>query len=295
MKYLLAVSVIAMLSAPAYAGKKIDKTLEVDPTGKVEISVVRTDIDVEVWDKSEVRVTGELDDATEKFIFETSGSKTIIKIELDDGLFHGNWHSSNGELSIFVPKGSTVESGGVSGDLNVTGVLGGVSLHTVSGDIDLKDVADFIEVETVSGDVEVQDCTGKMKLASVSGDITANGNASHFDANTVSGDVNAEIGLSERVDLSTVSGDVEIEFELATDGRVDAETVSGDVALHFDNDVVNARFDIDTGPGGDIENSITDDRSDSSFIGAEKIKFRSGDGKGTVEINTMSGSIEVEN
>jgi hypothetical protein len=69
--------------------------------------------------------------------------------------------------------------------------------------------------------------------------------------------------------------------------------VSGDIVLKFKNKTVNARFDLDTGPGGDIENSITNDRPDSSFIGSEEISFTSGNGDGSVELNTMSGTIEL--
>lgn len=293
MRYLI-LSLLIAISAPAIA-KKVDETLAVERAGKVGISVVRGDVDVMTWKKSEVRVVGELDDAVRKFIFETDKGETRIKVELDDGFFHKGWSSEDTDLDIFVPQDSEVETDGVSVDYKIIGVKGGLRANTVSGDLDISEIEKELDLQTVSGDIRVMDSSGRMKLSSVSGDIDTDGDAEFFDATTVSGDVEASIGRTGVLELSSVSGDLEIKFELADDGRVDAETVSGDVSLEFGNSVVNARFKIDTGPGGDIRNRITDDRSDESFIGSEKIKFESGNGDGTVEISTMSGTIEVEN
>jgi len=296
MKYQISsLLLLIAISTTTFAGEKIDKTLAVQPNGSVEIIVVKTDVEVKVWDKAEVRVVGELDDAAERFIFETSGSETTIEIEIDDGHFGRHWSmDSDSHLTIHIPSNSSLHAGGVSSDFSVTGVKGGTEVESVSGDIDIIGSIERIEIESVSGDINIKDSSGKMDISSVSGDITTNGKALHFTAQTVSGDIEASIGISEQLDLTTVSGDIEIDFVLAEDGHIEADTVSGDVTLNFANDVVNARFDIDTGPGGDIDNNITDDKPDSSFIGSEEIKFTSGNGNGTVDINTMSGNIDLE-
>jgi DUF4097 and DUF4098 domain-containing protein YvlB len=283
MKYLIVIITFAF-SISAFAGKKVDETLSIGPGGKISIDVVRGDVQVETWDKSAVRVTGELDDATKKFIFDANGDDAKIKVEIDDGFFKHNWGSGGSDLTVYIPESSSLEAAGVSTDYDVDGVEGGVTINTVSGDIDAQDI------------FKSADSSGKMKLASVSGDVEINGKAQHFDVNTVSGDIDAVIGLSELIDLASVSGDLDIEFELADDGRVDASTVSGDINLKFGNRKVNARFDLNTGPGGDIRNEITDDRPDtSSFIGSESIKFNSGNGSAVVEVETMSGSIKLSN
>ena len=283
------------ISATTFAGEKIDRTLDVQSDGSVEIIVVKTDVEVKVWNKSEVRVVGELDDAAERFTFETAGSKTTIEVEIDNGTFGRHWSmDSDSHLTIHIPSNSSLHAGGVSSDFIVTGVEGGTDVESVSGDIEIIGSIERIDIESVSGDIDIKDSSGKMDVSSVSGDITAIGKALHFAAQTVSGDIEASIGLSEQLDLTTVSGDIEIDFTLAEDGHIEADTVSGDITLNFANDVINARFDIDTGPGGDIDNNITDDKPDSSFIGSEEIKFTSGNGNGSVDINTMSGNIDLE-
>jgi DUF4097 and DUF4098 domain-containing protein YvlB len=288
-----ALMLAAITPTNSNAGEEIDKTLKVQAAGEIHISVVRGEIEIESWDKAEVRVSGELDEATEEFIFETSGDRTVIKVEIDDGFFNKNWNADDTELTIYVPKESSIEADGVSTDFEITGVMGGLSTNSVSGDITVEGIQKSLDLQSVSGDIRIHKSQGKMQLASVSGDIDAIGKAHHFDATTVSGDVNADIGLADFVNLSTVSGDIEIHFSLAEDGSVNAGTVSGDQTLIFGDGTINAKFDINTGPGGDISNSITEHRSDSSFIGSEKIKFKSGNGNGSIELDTMSGSIRI--
>ncbi|NNC99500.1 MAG: DUF4097 family beta strand repeat protein [Gammaproteobacteria bacterium] len=283
------------MSAGVAAGESIDKTLPVQSDGKVSISIVRGDVEVSAWDKLEVRVTGELDEKAGKFIFENSGSETTIKVELEDDSWGRNWNSGDTELTIYVPRASSIDCGGVSTDFKITGLQGGVSANSVSGDIEIAKVAKYMSIETVSGDVNVKDSQGKMKLSSVSGDVTVDGAARQFKVTTVSGDLEADLELTEYMDLSSVSGDLDVEFEFAEDGEIEAGTVSGDIILVFHNGQVNARFNLETGPGGDIENDITKDRPDSSFIGAETLKFKSGNGKGSVDLETMSGSLVISN
>lgn len=291
MKYLLS-SLLLLISASAIAGQSINKTLAADINGDVTIRVVRTDLEVIAWDKAEVRVVGELDDDIKEFIFKKSGNSILIEVKPKNGSGH-RWGSNNAELTIHVPAGSSVQSAAVSSDFTAIGIQGGIDTTTVSGDIELSEISDGVEAESVSGDIELENGSGKIRLSSVSGDITAAGSATHFIVQTVSGDIEASIGKTDLLDLNSVSGDIDIIFELAIDGRVDGSTVSGDIVLNFKSEIVNARFDLDTGPGGDIENSITKDRPDSSFIGSEEISFTSGNGDGSVELNTMSGTIEL--
>ena len=193
--------------------------------------------------------------ATKKFIFEVDGDDAEIKVKVDDGFFNRNWSSDGSDLTIYIPKSSSIEAGGVSTDFDVDGVQGGIRVNSVSGSIEVQDIAKSLNLESVSGDIDVADSLGKMRLVSVSGDVQVEGKAKHFDVSTVSGDIEANIGLTELIDLTSVSGDLEIQFDLQEEGRLEAGTVSGDVTLSFGDDDINASFDINTGPGGDIRNA----------------------------------------
>ncbi len=290
---LLSAALLTTLAPQVLAGKEVSETLDVASGGKVRISIVRGDIEIKGWDKDQVHLEGELDDATEEFIFRSEGDETLIEVEIDEGFWDKKWNSSETDLVIHVPSNSRVIANVVSTNLDVAAIEGGVELNAVSGDIDVDEVSEKVNIETVSGDIRIENSWGKMKASTISGDIDTDGKAVYFDAQSVSGDIEAVIGQSEIVQITSVSGDIELKFELLEDGRVDAETVSGDVDLMFENDEVNARFEINTGPGGDIRNSITKDRPESSFIGAEEISFKSGDGSATVEVSTMSGTVSL--
>ena len=290
----LIVYLCLVFSVTAYAGRQIDETLDVRPGGKISIDVMRGDVQIETWDKSKVSVIGELDDATKKFIFEVDGDDAEIKVKVDDGFFNRNWSSDGSDLTIYIPESSSVEAGGISTDFDVDGVQGGITVNSVSGDIDAQNIARSINIESVSGDIDVSDSDARMRLVSVSGDVTTNGNAEHYDVSTISGNIEASVGLSELIDLVSVSGDVDIQFDLENEGRIEAGTVSGDITLSFGRKEINASFDINTGPGGNIRNELSDDAvAKSKFIGSENIKFKLGNGSARVDVETMSGTIEI--
>ena len=283
------------LSMHALADQRVDETLTVRPNGEVNIKLIDGEVSVQAWDKSEVRVTGSFDDDDAKLEFKTSGRATTIEIKRSKGHWGGHSGGSDADLEIYIPSNSSLNTSGVSTDFNISKVKGGIDISTVSGDIEAEQIGKRLELASVSGDIKVADSSGPMTLGSVSGDIEVEGNAPQFEAETVSGDIEAHIGKAENVELSTVSGDIELFLSLAKDGRISAETISGDIDIEFEEKVVNARFELDTGPGGDIVNRITDDKPEESWIGSGNINFTSGNGKGSVKIDTHSGTIEVSN
>ena len=297
MRYFVS-SILILVSGLAMADEKIDKTLAVESGGTVNISIPSGDIEVVAWDKSEVRVTGELSKPTKNFIFESSGAETNIEVKTKNGK-HRSWGGgSDADLKIYVPAASAVVCNSMSADIDLQGVLGGVKASTFSGDIEVMEVERNINLETVSGDIVISEATAILDLTSVSGDIRASAVANQFDANTVSGDIDAELGAPERIELATVSGDIDLSSGLANGGRMDIETVSGDVELDFGDAPINASFVIETGPGGEINNSLSDDSAGSqsgSFINSEELWFKLGNGSGSVSMDTMSGTITLDN
>lgn len=289
-----ALSVALLASSFTNAAEKVSQGLDVTAGGKVRISIERGKVEVRGWDKDQVFIEGQLDDATKEFIFADNNGETVIEVEIEDGYWDKGWNSDATDLLIHVPQQSFLVASGVSTEFDVNDVIG-AELNTVSGDLRIEKAFEAINAKTISGDIRIDDSKAKVKAASVSGDIDINSESIFFDAQTVSGDIDAKIGQSELVELTSVSGDVDLKFELIKGGRIDAETVSGDMNFKFENSTVDARFEINTGPGGDIRNKLTDDEPESSFIGAEKIRFKSGRGSASVEISTMSGTVSLEN
>lgn len=292
MKYLI-ILIFSLASIQLIAGENIDKILPSATSGKVAIKIAKGDVTINTWNKQEVRVQGKLDGEDNKFVFETMDDQLVIELEADGKGRKRHWDAGSAELTISVPSGTYLETSGMSTDFVITGIQGDVRVHSLSGDIELSNISAAINIETVSGDIDIEASQGKMKLSSVSGDIKTEGETNSLDINTVSGDVKASVGEVSMVDFDSVSGDLELTFKLAKQGEVEANTVSGDMLFMFLNEAIDARFDLETGPGGEIENRLSKVKAKESFIGSEKLSFVLGTGQGSIEIDTMSGTIEL--
>ena len=289
LKTLLVGLLMMVVAGVVWAGEAVDKTLAVKPDGLVRIENVRGRIDVEGWERSDVRVVGTLDDQAKSLTFETSGSTTTVKVETPDNLGRGK----GSDLVIHVPTTSRVRVEVVSADLVLQNLHGGIDAQTVSGGIDGSDLGGRIELATVSGDVDVTHADGAMTFNSVSGNIKAETDAEQLRITTVSGGAN--VRSSKRVKemtLNSVSGDIDFSGDLADGARVKGATTSGDVRLAVNRDA-GAVVELRTTAGGAIKNTLTSDRAQRSMAGGEELEVTMGDGAGSIELTTVSGRLEL--
>lgn len=290
---------IVLLMAFALIGEKalaedIDRTLDADPNGSVNVSIVSGSIEVEGWDRNEVRVTGTYEEDVEEFIFERDGREITIKVKSPDGGWGRKYISAY--LVIRVPRGNSLDIGTVSSDIEVEGVRGEQELQSVSGNVITEGFDAEVEAGTVSGDVEVRrangDALGQWRLSSVSGDIIVEGLAGELQAEVVSGDIDISGGNFSRVHAETVSGDMTFAGGLPGDGRLDMESVNGNIDIEFTGDV-SARFDIETF-NGRIRNCFgPKPERTSKYAPGLELSFTEGTGEGRVAVSTLNGNINI--
>ena len=296
---ILSVGMASLLLVPAIAqanNQKIDESLKAAEGGQLRFKIVDGDVDFKHWDKQTIRVVGELGDNNQQLVFFNDGTETVIKIETEKGYYnrsHNGWSGSDTKLEVFMPADTKLFAQGTSGDFSINGLTNGVKVKNVSGDISIFNSQLSIEAYSSSGDIRLENCQGEIHVEAVSGDVDAVVNANRFEVSTISGDLMASIGNAERVEVSSVSGDIELELALADSGTVEGSTVSGDIELVFNQRTLNAHFDLTTGPGGDIDNGLTADRPKESWVQAEILEFKVGKGSALVELETVSGTIEV--
>jgi len=124
------------------------------------------------------------------------------------------------ELEIEVPRQAAVVIEAASGDLAADGLLGDQRYRTASGDVVLRAVSGKLSIEAVSGEVDVV-AVGKADLT----------------ARSVSGDLEIRAGTLASVQLATTSGDLRVAGRFAGPGPFRIETVSGDGLLAPAGDV----------------------------------------------------------
>ena len=159
-----------------------------------------------------------------------------------------------------------------SGSVDVLGSDAEINIDTGSGRVHLRDVRtrENILVDTGSGEVSGEN----LSAASVAID-------------TGSGSITLEKVEAKSVTLDTGSG--EIDLDLTTDvSTLVVESGSGDVTVSFPPGV-GAQLSVETGSGG-IRSELaleTQVRKHDALIG------RIGDGRGTIEIETGSGTVTL--
>ena len=284
--------VTAFLCLPALADTEVNKTLDAESDGHVEVSNIAGLTEIRGWSRASVEVTGTLGDDVEELIFERSGDTVVIKVKVPR--HHGR--DIDAELHIKVPERSSVDVSAVSADIDVEGVSGEQSLATVSGDVRAIGVGDDLEAASVSGDVEVGG-TGKntdSEAATVSGDLRLHGLSGSLELETVSGDVTVTDGAFDSIELETVNGDIELVAELRDGGELGMESINGTIDVTFTKPV-SGQFDIETF-NGSIRNCFgpKPERTSKYSPGLE-LRFSEGDGDSHVVIETLNGSIRICN
>lgn len=286
----LIVLAAAVLSMPALADEQVDKTIDASPDGYVEIYNTSGSIEVTGWEQDKVEVKGTLGDSVEELIFERDGDEVMIRVEVPNR----HWGDIDADLYIKIPKNSSLEVSAVSADIEVEDVLGEQSLESVSGDIETLGVANDVEAGSVSGDIEIKGDGGEgdFEMATVSGDIFIMNLSGSVDAESVSGDVDIAGGRFDDVYFESVNGDQNFAAALIDGGELSAESVNGSVDIEF-TEPVSASFDIETF-NGSIRNCFgpKPERTSKYSPGLE-LRFETGDGDSTVEIETLNGSVTI--
>lgn len=213
--FFLALSLFAAGSLLATVSEKIDKTFPLSADGVVSLENVNGDVDIEGWDRNEVRMVAEKRarsaDALDQISIEIDAQPTRLRIKtkLPKSHFGFLWFgSSNGRgevrYKLMVPSGASLKKiDVVNSDLTVRGVNGPVDLHTVNGSIDATGLAAHGRFDTVNGSIRAGfdsvKAGAKIVLDSVNGScrIKLPKEASfHLDADNVNGSVSCDFPIT---------------------------------------------------------------------------------------------------
>lgn len=144
--------------------------------------------------------------------------------------------SSDLDVLIEVPQGTSMEVTTVSGDTSFHGSLASVKVKSASGDVVSRDSLETLDVQTASGDVSSGHVKTSLKCKSASGDVVCTGAAAKTEILSASGDVVLSADQPGKIVVRNVSGDVSVHVARGLAVDVSGDSVSGDMGSNIDLD-----------------------------------------------------------
>lgn len=294
----------------AFGGASSSTLVDQDyPGNRIELSAAASDVEIRPGSGSRIHVeaiqrggaqgdyqinivpSGDTLRVTEtsRNFFWFFGSRSLrYRISMPSGA-QADIHTASGEIDVAGLSGA-VSLASSSGDVRAGDLTGGLTVGTTSGEVQLHDIAGKLNVESISGDVKLEN--GKIDGATVSttsGEVTLDGVAGALKLSSVSGDIHVREARAGQLDLSTTNGEIEYEGSLARAGTNKLDTISGDVNLRLP-EASSFRLDASTVSGDlssefDLHDAQTARRSLGGVAGA---------GSATLTIGTTSGDISIE-
>lgn len=234
----------------------LERTVTFSPSGplRVKISTRSGVVRVRALEGNQLDVTLRASSAKFQHLLELAtvnfdAANATLEIESQPGLSSGSLRAMRGsprswfdfggsDLDVFVtlPHDSSLEIKTVSGDTELTGVLGDVDVSSASGDVRALDSCRTLEVKTASGDVTTGNILDVLKCRSASGDVRCRAAATKTDIASASGDVDLSVERPGDVVVKAVSGDVHVSVAKGLVVDVNGNTVSGDLGTNIDLD-----------------------------------------------------------
>jgi DUF4097 and DUF4098 domain-containing protein YvlB len=238
---------------------------------------------IDGWDRDVVRIVATSEDG-DLHLDATSSRIQLKSIGM-------GWSDVRYEVS--VPAGTRVVLNGRSTDFRIRGTRGDVEVHTQNGDIEVANAA-RVEVSALNGDVAMRTVEGaRMNL--VSGDVRIDGSrGGPIELTTVSGDIELRDVDARTVTASTTSGEVFFEGRIDPSGRYELTSHSGNVVVRLPADV-SAAMSLQT-YSGEIESDFPIQLERGATMGGHprRFEFRLGNGGARITMTSFSGAVQLQ-
>jgi hypothetical protein len=286
--------VFTVASAAASAATPIDETIDATGTERLDISNVAGIVTVTGTDQDEVTITGQLSDDAEELDVRRDGDRIVVHVIMLETRGRQRMSLEGTTLEIRAPRTLAVDTQTVSASITIDDMHGEQNLTSVSGSIETALYGSEIRAKTVSGRIGVDGSENRTRadVSSVSGNVELSTMAGEVIAQTVSGRIELESPLLDRGDLQSVSGSIEIDAALANDARLRAITTSGQIRLSMRGSGAG-QYELSTFSGA-IDNCFGPRPARQQFgPPSSTLRFEEGDAGARIDVNSMSGSIDL--
>ncbi len=193
--------------------ERFEQTYPFNANGKISVSNVNGSINIEAWDKNEIKLewvkTADDKDRLDEVQIKINARQDSFSIETDYGSWKNsnnrNWNRNGNNLSVtyrlMVPKGAYLD-----------------------------------EIETVNGSVNVSNMTNVTKISAVNGQVKAINLRGTAELSTVNGTTEADfesLQSGSKISLSTVNGTVKLVLPSDANATIKADTVNGRIENDF--------------------------------------------------------------
>ena len=203
-------------------------------------------------------------------------------------------NSGDTRYELSVPVGVHVSATTASGNINVSGTRGPLTLESASGDIDASDGAVRVEAENAAGRVTLQRMSGTTSVNALNGVVTITEITGDLEIEAVSGSIRIDRADLKSLRFEAVAGSLDFGGTLAADGRHSMETMSGSITLRVpDNFAASIEFDTFTGSLRPGEFRVTMQPGGSGGRGRnnQRTQFVINGGGARLSIKTFSGDV----
>lgn len=214
-------------------------------------------------------------------------SGRVVRVSVSER-WRGERDEEEVALRIDVPRDTDVRLQGVETEIRVEEVAGSVEARTVDAGVTVRGPARSVRARSVDDDVVVSGARGRVELHSVDGDVRVTDARGEIRAESIDGDVVLRRVRSDRVEASTMDGDLLFDGPIRAGGEYALSTHDGDVWLT-----------VAEGTGAAFEVSVHAGSVDAGFPlpGLEQegagrtYRFTLGDGAATVNLRSFDGVV----
>lgn len=271
----------------------IERRAAIAPDASIRINGAISSLKITGWDRDSLAITG---DMPVGWRFDGGIASSAIglgrgaKFYVDAG---SEVYRVGATLVLHVPNRARVWAKTGSGDIEVTGVTGGLDLNIVGGSVTVSSTPRELNIESMDGKVSVMAGASWLRVKTATGDIDVRGGSEDAGLSTVSGTIRVADGRYERGKLETVTGDVDYAGDIGYKGSVDVTTHSGRIDLRLPPRP-NLELDAAT-VTGTIENGVTSSRPIAGREGrGMELGFSSGTGDTRIVVRSFKGNVALK-
>jgi DUF4097 and DUF4098 domain-containing protein YvlB len=246
-RLLLCLIVTLALTAPAaLAESRVEKTLKLEPGGRLEIDTEMGSIAVTGGSGSDVHVvvTSKNRDLDELLTLRfEDGGKTARIIGRRKGSRFFNW-SDGGRVhfEIQVPTATALDVDTSGGGITIASIRSEVRLRSSGGSLDVRDVVGEVDGHTSGGGVRLKNIKGRTRVQSSGGSI---------DGADLDGPVTADTS-GGGITMKQVAGDLKVH---SSGGSIHIDGAAGLVDAHTSGGGIHASLARGNSRGGRLESS----------------------------------------